>query len=85
VDEKVGAIDKFGVSQVLPGDLSLTGGQHARVRFVVTGIYHGYPVGLQAIPKRKRWMIIAGGRDIKISKVPRQGRDSESSPRTDRA
>jgi len=38
VDEKIGAIDEFGVSQILPGDIRVAGCQHARVGFVVTGI-----------------------------------------------
>ena len=66
VDEKIRATDKFGVSQVLPSDLSLAGCQHARVRFVVTGIHHRYPVGLQPIAKRKRRMIQIAGGDFDI-------------------
>ena len=57
VDEKIGAIDEFGVSQILPGDIRVAGCQHARVGFVVTGIHHCYPVGLQPITERERWMI----------------------------
>jgi hypothetical protein len=43
VDEKVRTIDEFGVSQIFPGDLPMAGCQHARVRFVVTGITSATP------------------------------------------
>src|SRR5260370_35154274 len=66
MDEKIGAIDEFGVSQILPGDIPVAGCQHARVGFVVTGIHHRYPGGLQPITERERWMIqiVSGDLDI---------------------
>jgi hypothetical protein len=66
VDEEIRAIDEFGVSQILPGDIPLAGCQHARVGFVVTGIHHRYPVGLQPITERERWMIQIVGGDFDI-------------------
>src|SRR6266571_2556742 len=66
VDEKVGATDEFGVSQILPGDFPVAGCRHARVRFVVTCIHHRYPVGLQPITERERWMIQIAGGDFDI-------------------
>src|SRR6266853_4582869 len=66
VDEKVGATDEFGVSQILPSDFPVAGCHHARVGLVVTGIHHRYPVGLQPITKRERWMIQIMGGDFDI-------------------
>src|SRR5205807_4598356 len=66
VDEKIRAIDEFGVSQILPSDFPVAGCQHARVGFVVTGIHHRYPVGLQTITERERWMIQIVGGDFDI-------------------
>ena len=40
VDEKIRAINKFGVSRILPSNFPVAACQHARVRFVVTGIHH---------------------------------------------
>jgi hypothetical protein len=57
VNEKVGVIEEFCVSQILPGDIPVAGCQHARVRFVITGIHQRCAVDLQAVTKRKRWMI----------------------------
>ena len=34
--------------------------------FVVTGIHHRYPVGLQPITERERWMIQIAGGDLDI-------------------
>ena len=62
VDEKIRAIDKFGASQILPSNFPVAACQLARVRFVVTGIHYRYPIGLQPITQRERWMIqILGG------------------------
>jgi hypothetical protein len=36
------------------------------VGFVVTGIHHCYPVGLQPITERERWMIQIVGGDFDI-------------------
>ena len=36
------------------------------MRFVVTGIHHRYPIGLQSITERKRWMIQIAGGDFDI-------------------
>jgi hypothetical protein len=36
------------------------------VRFVVTGIHHRYPIGLQPITERERWMIQILGGDFDI-------------------
>jgi hypothetical protein len=66
VDEKIRAIDKFGVSQILPSNFPVAACQHARVRFVVTGIHHRYPIGLQPITERERWMIQILGGDFDI-------------------
>src|SRR5215211_8098689 len=62
VDEKIRAVDKFSVSEVLPSDIPPPGSQPTRVGFVITRIHHCYPVGLQAITERERRMIqILGG------------------------
>jgi hypothetical protein len=66
VDEKVGAVNKFGVSQILPSEIPLACCQHARVRFVVTSIHHRYPVGFQPITEREHWMIQISGGDVDI-------------------
>src|SRR5260370_35678001 len=57
VDEKIRAIDEFGVSQILPSDFPVAGCQHARVGFVVTSIHTRYPAGLQPLTERERRMI----------------------------
>src|SRR5262245_9226952 len=66
VDEKIGAIEEFGVPQVLPGEIPVTGRQHTRVGFMVATIHDRHPVGLQPITKRKRWMIQIVGGDLDI-------------------
>jgi hypothetical protein len=66
VNEKVRAIDEFGVSQILSSDFPVAGCQQARVGLVVTGIHHRYPVGLQPITKRERWMIQIVGGDFNL-------------------
>src|SRR6266567_6064163 len=66
VDEKVGATDEFGVSEILPGDVPVAGRRHARVGLVVTGIYHRDSIGLQPITERERWMIQILGGDFDI-------------------
>src|SRR5436190_8178292 len=66
VNEKVGAIDEFGVSQILPSNPPVAGCQYARVRFVVTGIHHRYAVSLQPITERERGMIEIVGGDFNI-------------------
>src|SRR6266481_5807178 len=66
VDEKVGATEEFGVSQILPSDFPVAGCRAARVGLVVTGIHHRYYVGLQPITERERWMIQIVGGDFDI-------------------
>src|SRR6266446_2950378 len=69
VDEKVGATEEFGVSQILPSDFPVAGCRAARVGLVVTGIHHRYSVGLQPITERERWMIQIMGGDFDIVDV----------------
>src|SRR5436189_6375897 len=66
VDEKVGATEEFGVSQILPSDFPVAGCRAARVGLVVTRIHHRYSVGLQPITERDRWMIQIAGGDFDI-------------------
>src|SRR5258708_38495034 len=59
--EKIGAIDEFGASQILPGDIPVAACQHAREGSVVTGIHHPYPGGLHTITEPDSWMIQIAG------------------------
>src|SRR6476469_5097190 len=69
VDEKIGAMDEFGVPKILPGEIPVTGCQHARVGFVVTTIHHRNPVGLQPITQRERWVIQIVGGDLDVVNI----------------
>jgi hypothetical protein len=69
VNEKVSAIDKFGMPQILSRDIPVAGCQYPRVRFVVTGIHERYVVGLQPITERERWMIQIVGGDLDIVNI----------------
>src|SRR5215469_18432475 len=57
MDKEIRAIDEDSVSLILPRDLALASRQYPRIRFVITRIDDGYPVGLQSIAERECGMV----------------------------
>jgi hypothetical protein len=57
VDEKICAVDEFGMPQVLPCDIPLTAGQAPRVGFMIAAIYDGRAIRLEPVSERQGRMV----------------------------
>ena len=57
MDEKICAIDEFGMPQVLPCDIPLTAGQTPRVGLMIAAIYNGRAIRLEPVSERQRRMV----------------------------
>jgi hypothetical protein len=57
VDEKICAIDEFGMPEVLPCDIPLTAGQAPRVGLMIGAIYNGRAIRLEPVSERQRRMV----------------------------
>ena len=69
MDKEIRAIDEDSVSLILPRDLALASRQYPRIRFVITRIDDGYPVGLQSIAERECGMVEVMSRDFDVVNV----------------
>src|SRR5215470_8441377 len=54
---ETGASEKLGMAAILPDDVALAGREAARMRLVIAGINHRYPVGLDAVAEGERRMV----------------------------
>ena len=66
VDEKVGALNKLSMLEILAGDLAVADGQHACIWLVIARIHQNCVINLQAVTKCHRGVIKLASRNFDV-------------------